>query len=88
MKSLQTCSSLLSLALLSAVAVPSAALAAGDKEKCYGIAMAGKNDCASADGAHACAGQAKADKAPSEWKYVAKGSCEQEGGKTTPPAKK
>lgn len=88
MKSLQTCSSLLSLALLSAVAVPSAALAAGDKEKCYGIAMAGKNDCASADGSHSCAGQARADKAPSEWKYVAKGSCEKEGGKTKPPASK
>lgn len=88
MKSLQTCSSLLSLALLSAVAVPSAALAAGDKEKCYGIAMAGKNDCASADGSHSCAGQARTDKAPNEWKYVAKGSCEKEGGKTKPPASK
>lgn len=88
MKSLQTCSSLLSLALLAAVAVPSAVLAAGDKEKCYGIAMAGKNDCASADGSHSCAGQARTDKAPSEWKYVAKGSCEKEGGKTKPPASK
>jgi uncharacterized membrane protein len=30
----------------------------------------------------------KLDKAPNEWKYVAKGSCEKEGGKTAPPAKK
>ena len=32
---------------------------AGAKEKCYGVAKAGKNDCA-ANG-HSCAGQAKAD---------------------------
>ncbi len=63
------------------------AAAAGDKEKCYGIAKAGKNDCADANGVHSCAGQAKSDNAPSEWKYVAKGTCEKEGGKTTPPAK-
>ena len=88
MNPLQTCSSLLSLALLAAVAVPPAALAAGDKEKCYGIAKAGKNDCASADGSHSCAGQAKADNGAREWKYVAKGTCEKEGGRTTPPAKK
>ena len=52
------------------------------KEKCFGIAKAGQNDCASASGSHSCAGQAKADKAPDEWKYVAKGTCEKEGGKT------
>ena len=55
-----------------------------DKEKCYGAATAGQNDCAAADG---CASQAKTDNAPTEWKWVAKGSCEKLGGKTTPPAK-
>nr|WP_315458064.1 DUF2282 domain-containing protein [uncultured Sphingorhabdus sp.] len=64
------------------------ALAAGDKEKCYGIAKAGKNDCASADGSHSCAGQARVDNSPNEWKYVAKGTCEKEGGKTKPAASK
>jgi uncharacterized membrane protein len=64
------------------------ALAAGDKEKCYGIAKAGQNDCATADGSHSCAGQAKVDKAANEWKYVAKGTCEKEGGKTKPAASK
>ena len=59
----------------------------GGKEKCYGIAKAGKNDCADAFGVHSCAGKAKADYAPSEWKYVAKGTCASEGGKTTPPGK-
>ncbi|HET7203127.1 MAG TPA: DUF2282 domain-containing protein [Steroidobacteraceae bacterium] len=49
-----------------------------DKEKCYGVAKAGKNDCAS--GSHACAGHAKADNDPAEWKYVPKGECEKMGG--------
>lgn len=75
-----------SIALSTTPAV--AAADKGRKDKCYGIAKAGKNDCASADGSHSCAGQAKIDNAPSDWKYVAKGTCEQLGGKTTPPAKK
>jgi uncharacterized membrane protein len=49
------------------------------KEKCAGIAEAGKNDCATA--AHSCAGQAKVDKAADDWKYVPKGQCEKLGGK-------
>lgn len=52
-----------------------------NKEKCYGVAKAGQNDCASSDGAHSCSGQAKADNAATEWKYVAKGTCEKAGGK-------
>jgi len=55
-----------------------------DNEKCYGIALAGKNDCGTAK--HACAGLgAKVDKDPNEWKYVAKGTCEKVGGKTSAP---
>ena len=54
------------------------------KEKCYGVAKAGQNDCASATGTHSCAGQAKTDNAKDEWKYVAKGTCEKAGGTTTP----
>lgn len=65
-----------------------AAQATGAKEKCYGIAQAGKNDCVDANGTHSCAGQAKGDNIPSEWKYVASGTCVKEGGKTTPPATK
>jgi uncharacterized membrane protein len=61
---------------------------AADKEKCYGIAKAGANDCASAKGTHSCAGQAKMDNDPNDWKYVAKGTCEQMGGMMKPGAKK
>ncbi|MFO1406661.1 MAG: DUF2282 domain-containing protein [Steroidobacteraceae bacterium] len=67
----------------------SGAAQAGDtpatQDKCYGIAKAGKNDCAS--NGHSCAGQAKKDNDPNEWKHVPAGQCEKMGGKTTPPAK-
>lgn len=55
-------------------------------EKCYGVAKAGQNDCASANGSHSCAGQAATDKDMNEWKKVAKGTCEKAGGKLTAPA--
>jgi uncharacterized membrane protein len=55
-----------------------------EQEKCYGVAKAGQNDCGTAK--HACAGLgAKVDNDPNEWKYVAKGTCEKMGGKTTAP---
>ena len=54
------------------------------KEKCYGIAKKGQNDCGTAN--HACAGLAKKDNAPDEWKYVAKGTCEKVGGQRKAPA--
>lgn len=50
------------------------------KEKCYGIVKAGANDCANLSGSHSCAGQAKTDSDPAEWKYVAKGTCKSMGG--------
>ena len=56
-----------------------------EKEKCFGIAKSGQNDCATANGSHSCAGQAKKDQDPNEWKYVAKGTCDKVGGKTTAP---
>jgi uncharacterized membrane protein len=63
------------------------AAAAADQEKCYGVAKAGQNDCASASGSHSCAGQATADMLAGEWKYVAKGTCEKAGGKLAAPGK-
>ncbi len=74
------------LAGLIAIAAASGAIAAddmkkADKEKCLGVAKAGANDCATANGSHSCAGQAKKDNDANEWKYVAKGTCETMGGK-------
>ena len=45
------------------------------KEKCYGIAPAGQNDCASTTGAHACAGQSKKAFDKTDFKLVPKGTC-------------
>ena len=70
-------------ATLALLAVPAQA-AAADKEKCFGIAKAGQNDCADANGVHSCAGQSKHDMVATEWKYVAKGTCvDKEHGKLT-----
>jgi uncharacterized membrane protein len=57
------------------------------KEKCYGIAKAGQNDCANLSGSHSCAGQSKVDNGPEEWKYVAKGTCGAMKGMTADEAK-
>ncbi|MDP1901087.1 MAG: DUF2282 domain-containing protein [Rubrivivax sp.] len=60
---------------------------AGAKEKCFGIAKAGQNDCANLSGTHSCAGQAKVDMGPDEWKYVPKGTCKSMKGMTAEEAK-
>lgn len=74
--------SVLALGLLG----PAAAQEKG-KEKCFGIAKAGQNDCANLSGTHACAGQTKVDAAPDDWKYVAKGTCKDMKGLTQDEAK-
>lgn len=61
--------------------------AAKDKEKCFGIAKAGQNDCANLAGTHSCAGQNKADNDAGEWKYVAKGTCKDMKGLSAEEAK-
>ncbi len=48
-------------------------LAAGDKEKCYGIAAAGQNDCATATSS--CAGTSKVDRQGDAFVAVPKGLC-------------
>ena len=81
-------SSTLASVLALAVVQAHAADAKPAQEKCFGIAKAGQNDCASATGTHSCAGQAKADNDANDWKYVAKGTCEKMGGSTKAAAKK
>lgn len=56
------------------------------KEKCYGIAKAGKNDCAYKG--NSCAGSAKQDNEPGAWVYLSKEDCTKMGGNLTPPADK
>ena len=55
-------------------------------EKCYGIAKAGKNDCASA-GNNSCGGTSKVNGDPRAWIYVPAGYCERiVGGSLKPKA--
>lgn len=75
-------------AVASLLALGTTAMAGEDgaKEKCAGVAEKGKNDCGTKD--HACAGQAKTDNDPNEWKFVPKGECEKMGGKVLKPEQK
>jgi uncharacterized membrane protein len=81
-------------ALAAAIAGPSLLSAQGGPaptptftaEKCYGIAKAGKNDCAST-GNNSCAGTSRANADPRAWIYVAAGYCERiVEGSLTPKA--
>ena len=76
------------LAGMLAAGLAVSAQAAEGKVKCYGVAKAGANGCASADGSHSCAGQATKDKDPNEWVYVeSAASCTTQGGKVAPAKK-
>jgi uncharacterized membrane protein len=75
LKNIAIASAVGSLLLLGSVSVS----AEEGKEKCFGVAEKGKNDCGT--NKHSCAGQATTDKSPDEWKYVPKGQCEKMGGK-------
>ena len=74
----------LALAAAALSALASTAAFAADKpmaeksaamEKCYGVSLAGKNDCAAGAGT-SCAGTSKADYQGNSWKSVAAGTCE------------
>jgi uncharacterized membrane protein len=72
--------------LVSVVAAqkPVPAPASYQTEKCYGIAKAGKNDCASA-GSHSCGGTSQINGDPKSWIFVPAGYCERiVGGSKTP----
>jgi uncharacterized membrane protein len=79
--------SALSAALILAAPAVHAADAADkssmDKEKCFGVAMKGKNDCAAGPGT-TCAGTSKVDYQANAWSFVPKGSCEKTASKTSP----
>ncbi len=74
-----TTSTIKSLAVASAVAAALAAsaaapAAAGEKEKCYGVALAGQNDCAAGPGT-TCSGSSTVDYQGNAWKLVPTGTC-------------
>jgi uncharacterized membrane protein len=78
------------LASVLAMGVLSAAQAqdpSKEKEKCFGVAKPGTNDCADISGTHACAGQSKNTMSLEDFNYVAKGTCSKMGGKSEDEAK-
>jgi uncharacterized membrane protein len=54
-------------------------------EKCFGVSLKGKNDCAAGPGT-SCAGTSTVDYQGNAWKYVPAGSCEKMGGSLTAKA--
>jgi uncharacterized membrane protein len=82
---MKTKTALISTAVTSLLAfgVVNLAQAADDAntEKCYGIAKAGKNDCAS--NGHACSGQSKTTADKKDWIKVPTGTCERIVGGST-----
>ncbi|MCB2124769.1 MAG: DUF2282 domain-containing protein [Rhodobacteraceae bacterium] len=71
MKTLAVATSL-ATALAAHLAVPAAAQEA--KDKCFGVALAGQNDCAAGPGT-TCAGTSKVDYQGNSWKLVPAGTC-------------
>ena len=65
--------------LASAVMLASATSAAAPQEKCYGVALKGKNDCKAGPGT-SCAGTSTVDYQGNAWKLVPAGTCVKAGG--------
>jgi len=55
-----------------------------DRERCYGVVRAGKNDCGTA--MHACAGRAARDAQADEWLMLPGGTCDRIVGGSLRPA--
>jgi len=74
----------LALALGAALTITAAPAAAADgaKEKCFGVAMKGKNDCKAGAGT-SCAGTSTKDYQGSAWSFVPAGSCEKMASPTS-----
>lgn len=73
---------LLGLAVGAAFASLAATGRAAEQEKCFGVALKGKNDCAAGPGT-TCAGTSKVDFQGNAWSLVPKGTCEQIVSKTS-----
>jgi uncharacterized membrane protein len=82
-----TLSLLAAAAVTTAIAVASMgqAQAADEKEKCYGVAKAGKNDCQTPTSS--CAGTSKKDHEGHAFILVPKGTCEKIAGGALAPMK-
>ncbi len=74
MKSTLGLGATLACALSMAAAGAAQAQDAAKQEKCFGVALAGQNDCAAGPGT-TCAGTSKLDYQGNAWKLVPAGTC-------------
>jgi uncharacterized membrane protein len=83
--SIQLSAAALTLAVGAALAMAHAPAYAqpADKEKCFGISLKGKNDCAAGPGT-TCAGTSKVDHQGNAWSLVPKGTCDKTVSATSP----
>ena len=72
----------LALVLGAALSIAAVPAAAAETEKCFGVAMKGKNDCKAGAGT-TCAGTSKIDYQGNAWSLVPKGSCEKMASPTS-----
>ena len=72
----KTSTAAVAASLATALALLNGSAHAGDapKEKCYGIALRGQNDCAAGPGT-TCAGTSSVDYQENSWKLVPAGTC-------------
>ncbi len=69
-----TAAAIVAGALATSAALTPGQSQAAENEKCFGVSLAGQNDCKAGAGT-TCAGTAKMDYQGNAWKYVAKGTC-------------
>ncbi|MEG1039557.1 MAG: DUF2282 domain-containing protein [Pseudomonas sp.] len=74
MKTFAATAAALAFASIAGTAVAASDASAPAMEKCYGISMAGKNDCKAGAGT-SCAGTSKTDYQGNAWKNVPAGTC-------------
>ncbi|WP_068073578.1 BufA1 family periplasmic bufferin-type metallophore [Novosphingobium lentum] len=73
-KTLSIASAALAATLFAGIAHAGPVAPQPTKEKCFGISLAGKNDCAAGAGT-SCAGTSHSNYQGNSWKYVTKGTC-------------
>ena len=66
---------LIAAAVVTALGAVTAPAMAEEQEKCYGVSLAGANDCAAGPGT-TCAGTSSVDYQGNAWTLVPAGSCE------------
>lgn len=64
----------IAVASAAALVIPAHAQEKPKMEKCYGVSLAGKNDCAAGPGT-SCAGTSKVNYQGNAWKLVKAGTC-------------